>query len=89
MDLHVVPQYSRDDLERAAAAILQVVKPGYVINQINHLRTKEKLTIAGARTRLMMRKAGERKKDLVASAKARTLIGQMRKDIEQLLKLFS
>jgi DNA-binding transcriptional MerR regulator len=60
-----------------------------VINQINHLRTKEKLTIAGARTRLMMRKAGERKKNLLASAKAKTLIGQIRKDIEHLLKLFA
>ncbi len=60
-----------------------------IINQINHLRTREKLTIAGARTKLMMKRPGEVKKSSLNSAKAKTLIGQIRNDIEALLKVFS
>ena len=60
-----------------------------VINQINHLRTREKLTIAGARTRLMMKKGGERKEQVQNSARVRTLIGQIKGDIQKLLEILS
>lgn len=56
-----------------------------VINQINHLRTREKLTIEGARARLALRKRPEQR-DLETAAAIKTLIGQMRADIEQLLE---
>jgi DNA-binding transcriptional MerR regulator len=60
-----------------------------LVNRIKHLRSKEKLTIAGARTKLMMKRPGEEKTTLHNSAKAKTLIGQIRKDIEDLLGFFS
>ncbi len=60
-----------------------------IINRIKHLRSKEKLTIAGARTKLMMRRAGEEAEAVRSSARARTLIGQIRREIEDLLSLFS
>lgn len=60
-----------------------------VINRINHLRSKEKLTIAGARTKLMMKRPSEEKTEMVNQARAQTLIGKIRKDVEDLLKLFS
>lgn len=59
------------------------------INQIKHLRTDEKLTIAGARTKLMMKKKGEERSSILATAKARTIISQVRKEVEDLLKDFS
>jgi len=59
-----------------------------VINRIKHLRTKEKLTIPGARTRLMMKRPSEEKEEMVSSAKMKTIIGQIRQDVEELLKLF-
>jgi len=60
-----------------------------VVNQINHLRSKEKLTIAGARKKLMMRKPGEVKENMETSARMKTLIGQIKKDVEDILKVFS
>nr|HPI32834.1 hypothetical protein [candidate division Zixibacteria bacterium] len=60
-----------------------------VVNRIKHLRTEEKLTIAGARTKLTMRRPSESKETMVASARTKTLIGQIRKDIEDILKDFS
>ncbi len=60
-----------------------------IINRINHLRTREKLTIAGARKKLTMKKPTEQKATMQSSAKARTIIGQIRKDIEDLLEIFS
>ena len=60
-----------------------------IINRIHHLRTSEKLTIAGARAKLMMKRPSETKKDMVNAAKSRTITGQIRKDIEDLLKLLS
>lgn len=60
-----------------------------LVNRIKHLRTKEKLTIAGARTKLMMKKAGEQSRSLGETARAKTLISQIRRDIEDLLKVFS
>ena len=59
-----------------------------LINRINHLRTTEKLTIAGARTKLMMKKSASRKDEMFVRARAKTLIGQIRKDVEDLLKFF-
>lgn len=60
-----------------------------LINRINHLRNKERLTIAGARAKLMMKRQSEEKGEMLASAKVRTLIGQIKKDVEDLLELFS
>jgi len=60
-----------------------------LVNRIKHLRTHEKLTIAGARNKLAMRRPSEEKTTMVQSAKTRTLIGQIRKDIEDIIKNFS
>ena len=60
-----------------------------VINRIKHLRTQEKLTIAGARNKLAMRRKSEDKATMLSAARSRTLIGQIRKDIEDILKEFS
>ena len=60
-----------------------------LINRIKHLRSKEKLTIAGARTRLMMKRPSEDKTALHDAARVCTLIGRIRKDIEDLLEIFS
>ncbi len=60
-----------------------------LVNRINHLRKDEKLTIAGARNRLNMRKKGEQAEESINHARARTLVGKIRKDVEDLLKLFS
>lgn len=59
------------------------------INRINHLRNNEKLTIAGARNKLMLKRSGEKKKEMIRSARARTIIGQIRRDVEDLLEVFS
>ena len=60
-----------------------------LINRINHLRTKEKLTIAGARTKLNLKRGSESKVQMVQSAKAKTLVSQIKKDVEELLDFFS
>jgi DNA-binding transcriptional MerR regulator len=60
-----------------------------LINRIKHLRTDEKLTIAGAREKLVMKRASEDKQRMRRTASSRTIIGQIRKDIKDLLKLFS
>ncbi|MEA2031395.1 MAG: MerR family transcriptional regulator [candidate division Zixibacteria bacterium] len=60
-----------------------------IINRIKHLRTKEKLTIAGTRKRLTMRRKSEQKESVYQSARARTLIAQIRRDIEKALEEFS
>ena len=59
-----------------------------LINRIKHLLYKENYTIEGARKRLRMIKPTEEKKQLNESAKIQTLVGSIRKDIEDLLKLF-
>ena len=58
------------------------------INRINHLRSSEKLTIEGARKRLTMKRGDESKTSLLSTAKARTIVSQIRKDVKDLLKLF-
>jgi len=60
-----------------------------VVNQIVYLRTKEKLTIAGARTKLMLKHGAEEKTTIVSKARSRTLIGKLKKDLQELLELFS
>ena len=60
-----------------------------LINRIKHLRSKEKLTIAGARTKLMMKRSSEQKTTMHNSARAKTLMGQIRKEVEDLLRFFS
>lgn len=59
-----------------------------LINRINHLRTREKLTIAGARTKLMMRRPSEDKTEMTSQARMHTVLGLLRKDLEDLMKLF-
>lgn len=59
-----------------------------VIHQIHHLRTKEKLTIAGARNKLLMKRGSEERTDLEAKARTRTLVAKIRREVETLLKLF-
>ena len=59
------------------------------MNRIKHLRENEKLTIAGARNKLSMRRPSETKTTMLSNAKAKTLIGQIRKDIKDILEDFS
>lgn len=59
-----------------------------LVNRIKFLRTKEKLTIAGTRDKLTMRKQGEQKLDSITPARVNTLIGQIKKEVQDLLKLF-
>jgi DNA-binding transcriptional MerR regulator len=59
-----------------------------MINRIKHLLYKENYTIEGARNRLKGIKPTLEKKELMATAKYQTIIGSIRKDIEDILKLF-
>lgn len=59
-----------------------------LINQIKQLLYKENYTIEGARNRLKGIKPTDERKELLASAKFRTLIADIRREIESLLKLF-
>jgi DNA-binding transcriptional MerR regulator len=59
-----------------------------VVNQINYLRTKEKLTIAGARNKLLLKRGTEERTDIEQKARSRSLIGKIRKELEELLKYF-
>ena len=60
-----------------------------IVNRIIHLRKGEKLTIEGTRAKLTMKKQKEEKAIIHTTAKQKTLIGQIRKDIKDLLKDFS
>jgi len=60
-----------------------------IVNRINYLRKKEKLTIEGTRKKLMAKKKSDEKSVALSSAKTKTLIGQIRKDIQDLLEDFS
>lgn len=68
---------------------LYTTKDIELINRINHLRTKEKLTIAGARTKLNLKRGSETRTNMVHSARMKTLIGQIRKEVGELLDFFS
>ncbi|MFH2034860.1 MAG: MerR family transcriptional regulator [Candidatus Zixiibacteriota bacterium] len=59
-----------------------------LINRIKHLLYKENYTIEGARNRLRKIKPTPDKENLISSSKYQTLIGNIRRDIEDLLKLF-
>lgn len=59
-----------------------------IINQIKQLLYKENYTIEGARNRLRGIKPTEEKKELVASGKFQTIMGEIKSEIETLLKLF-
>ena len=60
-----------------------------LINRINYLRKHEKLTIAGTRARLTMRRGAEEKAALQQKARVKTILGRLRKEVEDLLKHFS
>ncbi|MBD3256844.1 MerR family transcriptional regulator [candidate division GN15 bacterium] len=68
---------------------LYTVKEIELINRINYLRKEEGLTIAGARSKLMMKRSGEEKTAVVNKARARRLLSQLKQDIEDLLQDFS
>ena len=68
---------------------LYTVKDIETINRINHLRKEEGLTIAGARSKMMMKRAGEEKVASVNRARYQRLLSQIRRDIEDLLQDFS
>ena len=60
-----------------------------LVNRIKHLRQKEGLTIPGARAKLTMRRGAESRQIVSDKAKVTTILGKMRKDIEDLLELFA
>jgi len=68
---------------------LYTAKDIEVVNQIIYLRTREKLTIAGARTKLMLKHGAEERTSIQSKAHSRTLIGKIKKDLQDLLALFS
>ncbi len=59
-----------------------------LINQIKHLLYDENYTIAGARKRLRQVAEAPEKKKLVIKARKETILGEIRKDLEDLLKIF-
>ena len=59
-----------------------------MVNRIKHLLYKENYTIEGARKRLKSIKPTPEKRELKDTGKFQTLVGSIRKDIEDLLKLF-
>jgi DNA-binding transcriptional MerR regulator len=59
-----------------------------IINQIKQLLYKENYTIEGARNRLRGIKPTEEKKELLATGKFNTLVSEIKRDIEAILKLF-
>ncbi len=67
---------------------LYTAKDIEIINQIRYLRTKEKLTIAGARNKLLLKRGHEERTDIEQRARTRSLIGKIRKELEELLKFF-
>lgn len=59
-----------------------------LVNQIKHLLYDENYTIAGARKRLRQFESKPEKKELVLKAKSETLLGEIKKELEDILKLF-
>lgn len=68
---------------------LYTVKDIELVNRINHLRKEEGLTIAGARSKLTMKRPSEEKTMGVSRAKVQRLLSQLRKDLEDLIQEFS
>lgn len=58
-----------------------------MVNRINHLRTKEKLTIEGARAKLIFKRGAENVPH-ASPVKVKTVLGHLRRDVEELLKIF-
>jgi DNA-binding transcriptional MerR regulator len=59
-----------------------------LVNQIKHLLYKENFTIEGARNRLRGIKPTEERKEMISSGKYQTIMGEIKKNIEDILKLF-
>lgn len=59
-----------------------------LINQIKQLLYEENYTIAGARKRLRQMETKGEKKELVLKAKSNTILGEIRKELEDILKIF-
>ena len=59
-----------------------------LITQIKNLLYEENFTIAGARKRLRQKNTSPSKKKLVLKAKSDTFLGEIRKDLRDILKLF-
>ena len=59
-----------------------------MVNQIKHLLYKENYTIEGARNRLRGIKPTEERKELIESGHYQTIMGEIKREIEALLKLF-
>jgi len=58
-----------------------------LINRIKHLLYEENYTIAGARKQLRQMES-KGKKDLALKAKSATILGEVKKELEDILKLF-
>ncbi len=59
-----------------------------MVNRIKQLLYTENYTIAGARKQLRERVATPEKKRLIIKAKSETVLGEIRKELEDILKLF-
>jgi DNA-binding transcriptional MerR regulator len=59
-----------------------------LINQIKQLLYEEHYTIVGARKQLHRLESKEEKRELILKAKSETMIGEVKKELEDLLKLF-
>ncbi len=59
-----------------------------MINQIKQLLYKENYTIAGARKRLRQMESAPEKKKLIIKAKKNTVMGEIKKELEDILKFF-
>jgi len=59
-----------------------------LINQIKQLLYEENYTIAGARKRLRQMESKGEKKELVLKAKSNTILGEIKKELEDILKIF-
>jgi len=59
-----------------------------MINQIKSLLYDQNYTIAGARKQLRALEKTPEKRSLVLKAKSDTIIGEIRKELEEILKLF-
>lgn len=59
-----------------------------LINQIKQLLYEDSYTIAGARKKLRAMDSPKEKRELVLKAKSSTVLGELKKELEDLLKLF-
>ena len=59
-----------------------------MVNQIKHLLYEENYTIAGARKRLRQLESKGGKKELVQKAKSSTILGEIKKELQDILKIF-